>query len=125
MTTHKFHLCPKCNKNFTPKYKVGSYTGGKILCPRCQKMEKPLKQAQSILKLIQWGHEVGLTFHFSKDLGTELHYVCDGVWKQLEATVDKSGRIYLAWGQTEYTVVHDKRHFMDLVQRHREHISSG
>jgi len=120
MTTHTFHLCPKCSRNFTPKYKVGSYKGEKIICPRCKKAEQPPKQAMNVLKLLQWAQEAGITLHFSKDLGSELLYVCDGEWKRFDATVDKGGRIFVSYGHMENTLVHDKRHFMELVQRQRE-----
>ncbi|MBU0761535.1 MAG: hypothetical protein KKD39_00775, partial [Candidatus Altiarchaeota archaeon] len=72
MTAHKFHLCPKCSKKFTPKYKLASYKGEKITCPRCQKASQPPKQSRSVLKLLQWAQEAGITLHLSKDLGSEL-----------------------------------------------------
>ena len=125
MTSHKFHLCPKCSKKFTPKYKVSSYKGEKIICPRCQKSVQPPKQARSVLKLLQWGQEAGITLHFSKDLGSELLYVCDGKWKQFDASVDKGGRISVSYCLVENSIVYDKRHFMELVQRQRDYINGN
>ena len=121
MTTHNFHLCPKCSRNFTPKYKVSSYKGEKIICPRCQKALQPPKQARSVLKLLQWAQEAGITLHFSKDLNSEQLYVCDGKWKQFDASVDKGGRIFASYGHMESSLVYDKRHFMELVQRHKDY----
>jgi hypothetical protein len=121
MTTHKFHLCPKCSSKFTPKYKVGSYKGGKIICPRCQKALQPPKQARSVLKLSEWAHDAGITLHFSQDLGNALLYVCDGNWQKFDATVDKGGRIFVSFGHMENSIVYDKRQFMELVQRHRDY----
>lgn len=123
MTTHKFHLCPKCSKKFTPKYKVASYKGNKEICPRCQKAEKPPNQTRAVLRLLQWGQEAGITLHFSKDLGSELLYVCDGKWKHFDATVNKGGRIFVSFGHMENSIVHDKRQFMGLVQRNRDYLA--
>jgi len=123
MTTHQFHLCPKCSKKFIPKYKVSSYKGEKIICPRCQKAIQPPKQARSVLNLLQWSQEAGITLHFNKDLGSEILYVCDGKWKQFDATVDKVGKIHVSYGHMENTTVFDKRHFMELIQRQREYIN--
>jgi hypothetical protein len=122
MTAHKFHLCPKCSRKFTPKYKVASYKGGKIICPRCQKASEPPKQTRSVEKLLQWSHEAGITLHFSKDLNSELLYVCDGMWKQFDARVDKRGRISVSYGRMEDGIAYDKQQFMGLVQRHRDYI---
>jgi hypothetical protein len=123
MTTHKFHLCPKCSRSFTPKYKVSQYKGDKIICPRCQKNLQPPKQARSAERLLQWSHEAGISLHFSQDLGSELSYVCDGKWKQFEARVTKEGKISVCYGRMEDSIAYDKRHFMELVQRHREYIA--
>ncbi|MBU0762611.1 MAG: hypothetical protein KKD39_06255 [Candidatus Altiarchaeota archaeon] len=40
-----------------------------------------------------------------------------------DATVDKNGRIHVSYGQMENSIVHDKRHFMELVQRQREYLN--
>jgi hypothetical protein len=123
MTTHKFHLCPKCSRRFTPKYKVSQYKGDQIICPRCQKTLRPPKQARSVERLLQWSNEAGISLRFSKDLGSELLYVCDGRWKQLDVRVTKDGKISVYYGRMEDSLAYDKRHFMELVQRHREYIA--
>jgi len=94
-----------------------------IFCPRCQKTEKPPNQARAAMRLLQWGQEAGITLHFSKDLGSELLYVCDGKWRHFDATVNKGGRIRVSWGLTENSIVYSKRQFMELVQRHRDYQS--
>jgi hypothetical protein len=74
MTTHKLHLCPRCSRSFTPKYKVASYQGGTIICPRCQKAEKPRKQADSVQTLLEWSREAGADLRDHQDLSSEQHY---------------------------------------------------
>jgi hypothetical protein len=123
MTTHKFHLCSSCSKKFTPKYKVAQYKGEKNLCPRCQKKLRPPAQTRCVERLLQWGQEAGITLHFGKDLGSELLYVCDGRWKEFDARVNKQGRLSISYGRMKDGIVYDKRHFMELVQHHRDHIS--
>jgi hypothetical protein len=120
MSTHQYHLCPKCSKKFTPKYKVAQYKGEKEICPRCKKNLQPPKQARSVENLIQWSHDAGITLHFAKDLGSELLYVCDGKWKHFDARVNKQGRIFVSYGQMEDSIAYDKGQFMELVQRHRD-----
>jgi hypothetical protein len=77
------------------------------------------------LALLDWAKEAGIGLHFRKDVGSELLYACDGRWKQFHASVDKAGRIFVSWGLTENSIVHDKRHFMQLVQRQRDFLAKN
>ncbi len=125
MASHSVHLCPKCSRRFTPKYKVASFKGDKITCPRCLKEAQAPKQAKSAVNLLKWAHEAGLNLHFSKDLGTEHLYVGDGRWKDFDATIDKTGRISINYCRTETATVYDKKQLMNLIQQHRRHINEN